>query len=313
MFKLNLHRPVTVRVKGIFQRPIQFVVNVIDGNWSPYFGKYQNQKWGIWDSDSCWALSAINSAEDQIEWLWKNNQFSEEAKKFFTDNGYIDGDGDFSLSERFTEILGQQRDDGSNSEMAWTLMQKYGCIPRSMLDYSAEQANKWGSREAFNNDYFNMSAVTPAMKALGVKFRQYVNIAYQKIGKGWTTPDLQILRKALQQAPINIGIPVPRPQTLWNSTFIKYDGGKTTDHEVEMYAIDQNGNYLIFDQYLPNLKVLSANYYLPLCTQGILYATPAASTSPVVQDIQSNSIWTAIMNWFNGITLGVFHESSDRM
>ena len=78
--------------------PIPFENRIQTGDWSAYFGHYENQRWGEWDSDSCWALSGVNCIEDQLEWLWKNNKFSQEAKDFFTKNGYIDTDGDFSLS-----------------------------------------------------------------------------------------------------------------------------------------------------------------------------------------------------------------------
>ena len=112
--KLN-NRTFREAVKGFFASPIKYEVRVLDGNWSPYFGHYQNQKWGNFDSSSCWALSGINCFEDQLEWLWKNGMFSQDSKNFFTQNGYIDSDGDFSLSERFIEILSKVQDNGNNN------------------------------------------------------------------------------------------------------------------------------------------------------------------------------------------------------
>lgn len=302
MFKLRYQKSISQVVKGIFKTPIQYEQRLKDGeSWSSYFGKYENQRWGEWDSDSCWALSAINSLEDQIEWLWKNGQFGQEAKDFFTSNGYIDSDGDISLSERFIEVKGGFQDKGSNSPMAWTLIQEYGCIPRSMLTYSLEQSSKFGTKSAFNADYFNPLAVTSDMLILGKKFRQYVNIAYQTIGKNWYTPTKDVLQAALKQAPICIGVHAA-PYS-WNRSFIQFDGLKTVEHEVELYAVNPDGSYAIFDQYLPTLKTLSADYYLPLCTQGIAYAIRPAAANPTPQP---SSWWlnffTAVNNWYNQIS-----------
>jgi hypothetical protein len=303
MFHLKQHNKLSVNVKGIFSAPIQHEVRIQDGNWSPYFGHYQNQRWGQWDSDSCWCLSAVNCVEDQMEWLWKNGMFSPEAKNFFTVNGYIDADGDISLSERFHEILCGNRDAGGTSQEAWQSFQTRGFIPRDILTYSLQQSQQWPTQQAFNNDYFNPAMVTPAMLALGQQCLKYINIAYQKIGADWYAKNKMILQAALQQAPICIGVSVPNPSYNWNNPIIKWDGGKTPSHEIELYALDSNGQYLIFDQYMPNLKILSADYFICFATQGIITAVAPASVNPIPQPTgeMNNSFWTAVMNWFNGI------------
>ncbi len=298
MFKLQQKEKVSVKVKGWWATPIQYEIRVPTANWSPFFGHYQNQRWGAWDSDSCWCLSAINSVEDQMEWLWKNGMFSQEAKDFFTNNGYIDSDGDFSLSERYHEILCGNKDNGGSSAEAWQSFQKRGFIPRSMLTYTLEQSNQWSTKAQFVADYFNPSKVTEDMLLLGTECRKYVNIAYQTIGKNWTTPSLDILNAALKQAPLCIGIPIPVDVSNWNNSIVQYDGGRSPSHEVELYGIDANGEYLTFDQYLPNLKTLSANYYIPLVTQGIIYATPQVVVNPIPQP-STNGFWTTLMNMWN--------------
>lgn len=299
MFKIKTTKGIVDKVRGVLMTPIQYEVRVSDGDWSPYFGNYQNQKWGEWDSNSCWCLSAINCAEDQLEWLHKNGKLSEEAVKFFTDNGYIDSDGDFSCSERFLEILSGVHDNGNSQMQAWVLMQKYGLIPRDKLTYSKEQAQRWFTKFLFNQDYFNPKAITPEMIELGRQSLNYINISRQWIGTMWKTPDMNILRAALKQAPLQIGIPIPANVQLWNSEYVQYDNKKTADHAIQLYKINDNDSLAIFDQYLPNLKTLSKGYYIPLVTQGIIMATPVVVAPPT-------SFWdrfyTALFNWYNGIT-----------
>lgn len=302
MFKLNSKVTISDSVRGIFATPILYEVRVPDGDWTPYFGKYQNQKWAQWDSDSCWCLSAINCAEDQLEWLRKNSMFSSDAIHFFIINGYIDEDGDFSLSERFLEILGGVKDAGNNQMEAWVLMQAHGCIPRSMLTYTSQRAGLFKTQETFNDDYFNLDAVTPEMIALGKQFKTYVNIARQWIGTAWKTPPLDVLRSAIKQAPLQIGFPVPRDISLYNNILpIPYDGKVSADHAVEMYKIQDDGKYNFFDQYIPNFKTLDSSYYLPFVSQGILTATQPQVVNLIPQDTRWNRFWSSVMHWYNGI------------
>lgn len=300
MFKLNTTKGIVESIRQIMT-PIKYEVRVPSSDWSTYFGKYENQKWGQWDSDSCWYLSAINCAEDQLEYLYKTGQFSDEAKKFFNDNGYIDTDGDFSLSERFGEIISGVKDNGNDQMDAWILMQEYGCIPRFLLTYMNEEAYRFTSQQAFDNDYFNKNVISSQMYALGQEFLKHVNISRQWIGKAGQTPSLDVLKAALKQAPLQIGIPVPYNTINWNQPIVEYDGGLQAQHAVELYAIDDKGQYLIFDQYLPSLKILSSDYLLIFVTQGIINPVQTVIVNPVPQDIPTNSMWQAVMNWFNGI------------
>ncbi len=288
MSKLQVFKPrprnsLTTALKGWFATPIQWEDRNPTSDWSPFFGKYQNQKWGNWDTDSCWCLSVVNAAEDQLEWLHKNKMFSQDALDFFTKHGYIDSDGDFSLSERFLEIKGGRGINGGTAKLAWQLIQSWGCIPRSMLSFVNVET------------YFNPSEVTPAMELLGEEFKKHVNTAEQKIANDKTS-----LRRALQQAPLTIGIPIPRNVQSWNAPFVKYDGSTVAAHEIELYGINSNGEYLIFDQYEPHLKVLSSDYLLVFVTQGILYATPQATPNPIVQPPPEDVKWyTKLINQLN--------------
>lgn len=307
MFKLNSKKSTGDKIKGILSflvKPIPYEVLIPSGNWSSYFGHYENQKWGQWDSNSCWALSAINCLEDQLEFLWKEGAFGPEAKLFFQNNGYVDADGDFSLSERWLEVLSGAKDNGNNQMEAWVLMQKYGVIPRSDLNYSLQQAQKFSNKTNFNADYFNIHDLSDEMYTKAAQFLKYVNISRQWIGKNWSTPDLQLIKAALRQAPVQIGVPVPRDVTAWNNQVVNWDGSTSADHAVELYGINDHNQYLIFDQYLPNLKVLSADYYLPFVCQGIAVAVPQVVTNPVPQNKVDNSVWQNVLQWWNRLFPG---------
>lgn len=298
MYKPRPKTKLSVKVRGFFATPIKYEIRNPMGDWTPFLSPFQDQRFGRFDSDSCWVLGGmITPAEINLNWLWANDILSQEAKDFFISNGYVDSNGKFSLSERFHEILCGQRDNGGTSPMAWQSAQKRGFIPRSQLTYTIEQSNSFNSQEDFDNDYFNTKAITPQMIALGQQSLKYINIAYQIIGKNWTNPTLDILGAALKLSPVCMGLPTPVNVLNWNNAFVQYDGATVVSHEVTGVLLASNG-YGIVDQYNPFQKTLSSDYYLPLCTQGIIYAIAPAIANPIPQPT-SDSMWSAIFNWLN--------------
>ncbi len=110
-------------------------------------------------------------------------------------------------------------------------------------------------------------------------------------------------------APLSIGIPVPEyDASKWNVPFVKYDGGGNPAHAVELYGVDDKGQYLIFDQYEPHLKTLSADYYLPLVSQGIITSISKpvpVNPNPVTQNTTWNKFWQMVFAWGNGFKYNV--------
>lgn len=294
---MNLHNLKQKRVRhilhGIFSKGIEYVVRNIKGDWSPYFGVYESQRHDDLDSNCCWSFAGNEVAEDQLEFLWKTNQFSEEDKKWFFENGYIDADGDFYLSRRFIPTLSGVKRNGNDQAEAWRLTQKYGAIPNSRLPYQN------------NETYFDPFFITQELKDLGQQFLKRVNIAYKEVGTRFKGYDIKQLSAELKQSELQIGIPVPVLTYLWNATKVDWDGGKQAAHSVALYKIDEITDpeypYYIFDQYEPHLKQLSADYYIPICTKAVVTpVTPFQLTPPVsVQYTVWKKVWLAVQDFFN--------------
>lgn len=299
MFKLH-PKKVSEKVKGWFAVPVPYEVNNPKADWSPYFVTYENQKWGQWDSDDCWCLSGINNLQAQLNLL--KPQFSSEATNFFTTNGYLDVNGNFCLSERFIEILSGVADNGNSQMAVWTLIQKYGCIPRTALTYTLAQAQADANETLFEKDYYNPAYITPAMEQLGLQFLEYVSVDTQWIGDGKTTPPLQVLRAALAQAPLQIGIPVNVSQ--WNNSYVPYDGSKVVKHAINMLSTNPTG-YVCYDQYQPDIKTLAPDYYIPLLTQGVATVIKPVESNPVPQNPVNNSVWQQVLAYLRSIKIVV--------
>lgn len=279
------------RLHGLFSQPIPYEVRNPKGDWSPYFGQWEAQKKGWWDTNSCWSYAGNEVLEDQMEFLMKTDRFTKEDLNWFDSKGYIDSDGDFYFSRRFIPILSGVRTEGNDHTEHWRLTCKYGAIPNSMLPEVTDPTN-----------YFNPDAITEEMLALGREFLTRVDIRYEELGKRFKEKDTHLLRTALMQGELQIGVPIPDPAYLWNVDKVKYDGSRIPAHSVAFYKYDEKADpeypYFIYDQYHPMLKQLSKDYYIPLVTRVVVNPKIQYKPNTVSQQTLWAKIWTAIAVYF---------------
>lgn len=274
------------RVRGIFADPIPYEVRNPDGDWTPFYGKWFNQRPAGLDLNICWNVAATEIMETQLQFLKATNRFSDDAIAWFKANGYIDVDGDFFLSRRFIVTISGVGTKGNDEAEAWRLAEKYGCIPDAMLPFID------------NTSYFDKTHITQAMYDLGKEFLKRVSIAHEELGKRFTRRSDTEMRAAQQQAPLQLGVPVPKIVARWNSEIVQWDGSMNAAHSVECRKINDDGTKPIFDSYNPPMKELSSDYYIPIITRGILNPITVAKPNPVNQEALYPSIWQAVWNWF---------------
>lgn len=289
-FKLS-PRTDSSKVKGI-NSDIPYVIRISSTppDWSPTFTKvdFEEQRFGLNDSDDCWEWSGVEDLSFQSTLFMDLKQLSPEAMNFLVSNGYFNSQGQLSLSRRFLAILSERKDDGGDSAIFWETFAEYGMIPRSMLDFTPTQADNY--RPQFVEDFYNPSAITPAMIELGKQFLRYFASDYEFVGReDGITPDAPSLIASLYQSPLQCAIPIPKDVSAWNNTLVSYDGTLGCSHEVVLYKVDFTGNpeypYFIYDQYFPNLKQLSKDYLLYRVTNAVV--TPIIGS---VADVPSDAI-----------------------
>lgn len=258
----NVVPKVKYNLRGIFQIGIPYEVRNKSGDWSPWFGQYEGQKHDDVDSNCCWAFAGNEVVEDTLEFLWTTSGMSKENSKWFLDNGYIDEDGDFYLSRRFIPIISGVKRNGNDEAEFWRLTKKYGAIPNKMLPYTTNAA------------YFDKDAITQEMYDLGLEFLKRMSVDYQEVGRRFDPKTIEELKEALKQSELQIGIPITNNPYSWNNKKIKWEGSKNPSHSVALYKIDEVADfdypYFVYDQYNPMLKQLSHDYFIPLCTQGVV-------------------------------------------
>lgn len=256
--------------KNSFGAPVLPPVNLLSGDWTAYLPSPEPQRW-IYDTDECSQLGGfINPLETYFNWLKSTNQLSPAFLDFCTKNGYFDSNGSFSFSERFTAILDGTSINGNMVQNAWACFQRYGVIPRSMLNWTLNEAQQYPNQALMDTSYYNPAAVTQPMIDLGAQFLSYVKfIAWGwvgGVGDGSTDIPVANLATGLQTSPCAIVVPVPNPVTDWNQVNIPYTGGTTLNHAVMLYKVDQTNPYPLYfmDQYAPYQKQLQEGYYVPV-------------------------------------------------
>lgn len=255
-------------VKGIFSSSIPYNPILEDGDSSPYFGTYEGQKYGPFDTSCCWDFSAAELAETRLEMYQKKGLIPQTTIDWLMQNGFIDGDGDFYLSRRWVAIISGVQDAGNQTINFWNLAKEAGMIPNKSLSYNAAAAAKWLTQKDFNNDYFNPNAITAEMENLGIEFRKRFTINAESLGGGFLNDVSVNIQTYLKEGSLQISIPVPQDGS-WNNTFVQFPHRIAMDHAVELYKFDPSDPYpfYIYDSYEPHLKRLSKDYWIGKLTR----------------------------------------------
>jgi len=290
-------------VKGITST-IPYLVRNATGDWRPYLPTYRQQKYGSWETNDCWCLAGINDIATQCNFLKAMGNFPQASLDWFKANGYFDETGSFAFSERFIAIISGVRDEGNDQIELWRLARLNGLLPRADLTYTVAQAAQFGSQEAFAADYFNPAAIKPAMRQKALDCLKYLNIAYEWVGKEGTMPPVTQMRATALHSPLQIGIPVC--METYNSGNVQYCGETMPGHSVLNSFIETNGIYDIRDQYHPEDKTLSADYFIPMVTHGVITPilpppyVPPTTAIPYPTSVWTQ-VWTVVYNCFNNI------------
>jgi len=176
---------------------IEFEDRISDTNWSLYLPEDERQKINGVETMSCVTFSAINVCETQANYLLSYHKFSDEARTFFLNNGYI-VNGKFNFSDKFIAILSETTKQGNYLTKVVDTIRKVGLIPESMLPFGNPKT--W-------EEYHNPSQITDEMKALGLESLKYFTLQYEwvyipEMAKGETIDELhQKLYVQMRQAP----------------------------------------------------------------------------------------------------------------
>ena len=293
------------KVRGFFSQSFPYYPLLETGDSSPYFGSYESQRYGNWDTSCCWDFSATEVLETRLHILRDLNLIPADTMKWLQDNGYIDSDGDFYLSRRWVAILSGVKSAGNNQINFWNIVgngTNAGMIPNSMLPYNPQDAFKYTTQDDFNNDYFNPQVITKEMELMGKEFAKRFSIMAENMWGGQFDKVNAIFQTYLKEGSMQIGHPVPQDGS-WNRQLVDYPVGNiNAQHATEIYKFDPTQKYPFYDydSYMPNLKQLSANYYLPIITRVVIKPLPVTQSVPVNKVQTWMQFWCNVAAWIQG-------------
>lgn len=199
------------------------------GDWIVSYPTFEKQSAISFDTMSCTTFSALNTIETQVNFLIKNGKLPKWNLDSLTELGFIDENGKFNCSDRFTAIMSGTTKNGNYFHSVWDSIREHenghGLLPEIDLPFPTE-AKKW-------EDYHNPSVITPEMKQKAKLVWKYLKFSYS-----WVTYDndttfskeqSDLCKKALKQAPLHIAIPVPATHAIML--------GRITDSEIN--TLDQ--------------------------------------------------------------------------
>lgn len=193
-------------------------------DWSEFVPEGEPQYGQNFDTLSCVTFSALHIVEAQINWLISQDKVSQETLTWLTDNGYLTNNV-IRLSKRFTAITSGTTKQGNYFAKVWDTIRKVGCIPDKDFPFGG---NTW-------DEYHDTANITQAMKDKALKFLDFFDIKYEWVYNdyaGMSVGERSLTSKALKQAPLHIGIPIP------------------AGHAIMQYDLKES-TYGVLDQYIP--------------------------------------------------------------
>jgi hypothetical protein len=274
-------------------------VNLASGDWTPYLQSYEPQSFNYKDTDECSQLGGfISPLEIYFNWLKATNQIPPSFLAFLLSNGYWNGTS-FAFSERYIAILDGTSINGNVMHSGYEAVTNVGIIPRSMLMWSLTEAAQYPTQALMDTSYYDPSAITPNMTALGQQFLSYI----QSFNWGWLwngngSCPLATLAQGLKTSPCALAVPVD--SSVWNQVQVPYTqaAGTATDHCICHYKSDTSPFPTYFtDQYVPFLKQFQADYFIPVVIMFTVQLKPEStavvSPPPPVYQLPSWITWFA--------------------
>lgn len=297
------------RVKGT-SNGLPYVIRLLDGNWKNYKPTFKDQRADGYDEEICWNYGFLRRVATNINFLLKTGALPQTHIDFLNKYPFIDVNGSVAFSEEFIAALatysnGQPVRDGGNDQMnCLDYVNEFGLIPQTMFD--ADPNLTFADQEAFDDYYFDKTRITPSMYAIGKEFLTYFSVEAQWIGAEGVTPSDSEIQACMKQAPLQVGIPIPKEVSLWNYPNVKWDGTTVVSHSVGLEFLEPAGIRDIDDQYQPEEKFLSSDYPMPLTMMVLVTPRliPPFIVPPTAVPLPDPTslivrIWQAIKDYWN--------------
>jgi len=224
---------------------LTFFERISNGDWRTYYPSKEKQFNMSFDTLSCTTFSALNTIEMQVNWMIKNGKMPQKNLEGLTALGFIDENGLFNCSDRFTAIMSGTTKLGNWFQAVWDSIRKDGILAEVHFPFGGNSFEQ----------YHDKTLITEDMKAKARQALQYLSFGYEFVAFDQDpifSPEQQLAcRQALKQAPLHIAIPVPGT------------------HAQSLGFMDDQNNY-IFDTYPPFDVTVPREFPVHFALKGIV-------------------------------------------
>ena len=182
---------------------VQMTERVSNGDWTPYSPSTEKQHSITFDTLSCTSFSFCNTAEFQMNYMFKHNQIPQEKVSWLKEKGYIDNTGTINFSDRFLAIMSGTKKTGNDFRTVAETARIKGLIPDKMFPFGG---STW-------EEYHNKDLITQEMIDTGLEFLKMFDIKWHWVffdqDPKLSDTDFKASIEALKTAPLQVGIPTP--------------------------------------------------------------------------------------------------------
>jgi hypothetical protein len=243
------------------------------GDWTSYLpaGEWQKLMQTNFETDACVSFSDVQPYATYLDFLIATKQVSADALAFLNSNGYI-VDGCVSFSPRFTAKVSGTTTNGNSLPVVAQASRTFGFVPDADWPWPVDAIN--ASPDNAWAIYY--ADVPQSVLDKGKAFLAHFTPQYDWVIPPGGAQDAQAsIKQALTVSPLQIATAVCWP---WNQSAPINGCGPGAAHGTELYKVNDDGTYAIFDHYVPFNKTLAANYNITYAMRLVL--TPVA-TVPV--------------------------------
>lgn len=255
-----------------------------DGNWRPYLPTPDKQfnAPGVYDALDCVTQGALHLIEAKMNFLIKTGALPQNVQQAIQDLGFIDSNGSFKASKRFTAKMSGTTKQGNSVGNVWDSIRHDGILPAA--DYS-------DNAPTFDEFY---QAIPQPLIDKAQQILQYFDFQYDWISySNYNAADAAALKSALQISPVQILTAVCPPffGTQQDATPLVPACGLNVVHSTMLFAYEDGTAWDDFDSYADNYfwdnftHRLAWNYIIPYAVRGdvILKQLPVVPVKPTYQ------------------------------
>lgn len=255
--------------------PIVHEARNLTRNWRPFRSRPERQGYARFDAFDCVSQASTNSWEAQANWMLANSLWPVDALKFWNEKGYI-VNGKFEISERHIAKESGTTRAGNSFQRVLDALRKVGVVPESL----------WPSTLDPNIDKIDWDEfykeIPQELKDLAKESLKYYSLLYESIARGSQKNRAEDIRKALEHAPILLGIATCSP---W------YDRVPVCDSQPNHAVLNDcfEKSYYIWDSYEKFEKFLEPGYIIHFAYKAVLYPVKRNEPikKPLFQDINN--------------------------